>query len=64
MKSPHPMPFHQPRVVITSAGDDENLRRQIRNIKKDLERIKGVDRINELGLADPELHISHSFLND
>ena len=44
--------------LITSAGDDENLRRQVRNIKKDLERIKGVDRINELGLADPELHIT------
>jgi len=50
--------FPSATVVITSAGDDENLRRQIRNIKKDLERIKGVDRINELGLADPELHIT------
>jgi multidrug efflux pump subunit AcrB len=44
-------------VAITSAGDDENLRRQTRNIKKDLERVKGVDRINDLGLNDPELHI-------
>lgn len=44
-------------VAITSAGDDENLRRQTRNIKKDIERIKGVDRINDLGLNDPELHI-------
>ena len=50
--------FPSATVVITSAGDDENLRRQIRNIKKDLERVKGVDRINELGLADPELHIT------
>jgi multidrug efflux pump subunit AcrB len=44
-------------VAVTSAGDDENLRRQARNIKKDLERIKGVDRINDLALNDPELHI-------
>ncbi|MGB1800846.1 MAG: efflux RND transporter permease subunit, partial [Gammaproteobacteria bacterium] len=44
-------------IAITSAGDDENLRRQTRNIKKDLERVKGVDRINDLGLNDPELHI-------
>ncbi|MBL1142728.1 MAG: efflux RND transporter permease subunit [Proteobacteria bacterium] len=44
-------------VAITSAGNDENLRRQTRNIKKDLERVKGVDRINDLGLNDPELHI-------
>ena len=50
--------FPSATVVITSAGDDENLRRQVRNIKKDLERIKGVDRVNELGLADPELHIT------
>lgn len=50
--------FPSASVVITSAGDDENLRRQIRNIIKDIELIKGVDRINELGLADPELHIT------
>lgn len=50
--------FPSATVVVTSAGDDENLRRQIRNIKKDIELIDGVDRINELGLDDPELHIT------
>ena len=50
--------FPSATVVVTSAGDDENLRRQIRNIVKDVELIDGVDRINELGLADPELHIT------
>ena len=50
--------FPSATVVVTSAGDDENLRRQARNIKKDLELIKGVDRINDLGLDDPELHIT------
>lgn len=49
--------FPSASVAITSAGNDENLRRQTRNIKKDLERVKGVDRINDLGLDDPELHI-------
>ncbi len=49
--------FPSASVAITSAGDDENLRRQTRNIKKDLERVKGVDRINDLGLNDPELHV-------
>lgn len=44
-------------IIVTSAGDDENLRQQARNIKKDLELINGVDRITELGLADPELQI-------
>ena len=50
--------FPSATIVVTSAGDDENLRRQIRNIVKDVELIDGVDRINELGLADPELHIT------
>lgn len=46
-------------VVITSRGDDENLRREARNIQKDLERIEGVDFVNPLGLADPEIHIAY-----
>ncbi len=50
--------FPSAMIIVTSAGDDENLRRQARNVKKDLERIKGVDRVDDLGLADPELHIS------
>ncbi len=50
--------FPSASIAVTSAGDDENLRRQTRNIKKDLERINGIDRINDLGLNDPELHVS------
>lgn len=52
--------FPSASIVITSAGNDENLRQQARNIKKDLERIRGVDRVNDLGLTDPELHINFS----
>ncbi len=50
--------FPSAMVVVTSAGDDENLRRQARNVKKDLERIQGVERVSDLGLEDPELHVS------
>ncbi|NKB39298.1 MAG: AcrB/AcrD/AcrF family protein [Gammaproteobacteria bacterium] len=50
--------FPSAMIAVTSIGDDENLRRQARNIKKDIERIKGVDRVDDLGLADPELHVS------
>jgi len=50
--------FPSATVIVTSAGDDENLRRQSRNVMKDLERLKGVDIVNALGLADPELHIT------
>ena len=49
--------FPAATVVVTGAGADENLRKQTRNIKKDIELIQGVDRINDLGLDDPELHI-------
>lgn len=44
-------------VVVTSPGDDENLRRQANRVKKELERFRGVDGITVTGLADPELHI-------
>jgi multidrug efflux pump subunit AcrB len=50
--------FPSATVVVTSAGNDENLRRQVRNITKDLELINGVDRINDLGVDEPELHIT------
>jgi len=45
-------------VVVTAKGDDENLRRQAEKIKKDLERIKGVDRVESLGLSEPELQVN------
>ena len=49
--------FPSAMVVVTSAGDDENLRRQTRFVKKDLERIKGVDRVDDVGITDPELQV-------
>ncbi len=54
--------FPSAMVVVTSAGDDENLRRQARFVKKDLERIKGVDRVDDVGMTDPELQVA--FLPD
>jgi len=50
--------FPSAMVVVTSAGDDENLRRQTRFVKKDLERIQGVDRVADVGITDPELQIA------
>ena len=48
-----------PAATIAVYGEalDENLRIQAKNIRKDLERIKGVDRIDSIGLPDPELQI-------
>jgi multidrug efflux pump subunit AcrB len=50
--------FPTATVVVTGPGDDENLRRQTYNVKTDMERIKGIDRVTALGLADPELHVT------
>lgn len=44
-------------LVITSPGDDDNLRKHARNVEKDLERIVGVDNVIAIGRADPELHV-------
>ena len=50
--------FPAATVVVTGVGADENLRVQARNVRKDLERLKGVDKITPMGLDDPELHVS------
>lgn len=51
--------FPTANVVVRARGDDENLRRQVREIRSDIERIRGVDRITETyGVSDPELHVA------
>ena len=50
--------FPSAMVVVTGAGDDENLRRQTQLVKKDLERINGVDRVDDVGITDPELQVA------
>ncbi len=49
--------FPTASVVVSAAANDENLRRQAERIKKDIEQIKGVDRILDSGIPDPELQI-------
>ncbi|MBF0379407.1 MAG: efflux RND transporter permease subunit [Magnetococcales bacterium] len=49
--------FPTASVVVVGVADDENLRKQALLVQKDLERIKGVDSANALGLRDPELQI-------
>ncbi|WP_428608599.1 efflux RND transporter permease subunit [Sedimenticola sp.] len=50
--------FPSATLAVVGPADDENLRRQAENVKKDLERIKGVDRILDTALRDPELQIN------
>ncbi|RVU31644.1 efflux RND transporter permease subunit [Neptunomonas marina] len=50
--------FPSVMVAVTGPARDENLRRQAVNIENDLERIKGVDRVDAIALDDPEIHIN------
>jgi multidrug efflux pump subunit AcrB len=45
-------------IAVVGRARDENLRSQAYNIEKALERLDGVDRVDPVGLADPELRVS------
>jgi multidrug efflux pump subunit AcrB len=49
--------FPTAMVLLTGPANDERLRRTARQIKDDIERLPGVDRVLATGQADPELRI-------
>ena len=49
--------FPSATIAVVGAGMDENLRRQARNVRKAMERVQGVDRVDAIGLPDPELQV-------
>jgi multidrug efflux pump subunit AcrB len=49
--------FPTASLAIVGQAEDENLRVQARNIEKDIERLRGVDSVNAIGLPEPELHV-------
>ncbi len=49
--------FPSATVVVTGVANDANLRMQSERVKKDLERISGVDRILDTALQQPELQV-------
>lgn len=49
--------FPTATVVVYGAGQDDNLRRQARYAKRDIEEIDGVDAVSALGLPRPEVVI-------
>lgn len=49
--------FPSATLAVVGQGMDEILRRQAYRIRKDIERISGVDRVNAIGLPDPELQV-------
>lgn len=50
--------FPSVMVAVTSIADDANLRQQAIRVEQDLERIKGVDRVDPIALDDPELQVN------
>jgi len=50
--------FPTATLILTGEANDEMLRKTALNVRKDLERIKGVNSVIEAGFADPELTIN------
>lgn len=49
--------FPTASVVLLGQADDETLRRQAKLVKDELERLKGVDRVQAFGFNEPELQV-------
>jgi multidrug efflux pump subunit AcrB len=49
--------FPTATIAVVGEAYDETLRRSAYLIRKDLERIGGVDRVDAIGLSDPELQV-------
>ena len=49
--------FPSAMIAVIGTDDDENLRLNAKNIRKDLEQIKGVHRVDAVGLDEPEIQI-------
>ncbi|MBT9100300.1 efflux RND transporter permease subunit [Methylovulum psychrotolerans] len=45
------------KVLVYGPGEDDNFRRQARQVQRDLQRLPGVLRVDTKGLEDPELHV-------
>lgn len=52
--------FPTATLVVSGPSDDENLRKQTEIIRKDLERIRGVDSVLATALQSPELQVRFS----
>ncbi len=49
--------FPTASVLLVGQADDEDLRRQAKLIREEIERLKGVDRVQAFGFNEPELQI-------
>ncbi|MCB1843661.1 MAG: efflux RND transporter permease subunit, partial [Halioglobus sp.] len=49
--------FPTASVVLLGQADDERLRRQAKLVKEEIERLKGVNRVQAFGFNEPELQV-------
>ena len=49
--------FPAATIAVLGLDNDETLRQQAYKVEKDLKRLAGVDRIDTIGLSDPELQV-------
>ncbi|MBF0310936.1 MAG: efflux RND transporter permease subunit [Magnetococcales bacterium] len=49
--------FPAAMLAVVGQEDDENLRRRARQVRKEVERLSGVDKANPLGLNDAEIQV-------
>lgn len=49
--------FPTATVAVVGQADDEPLRRQAESVKKEMEQVKGIDRLITTALAEPELQV-------
>ena len=50
--------FPTATLILVGEANDELLRKTALNVRKDLQRIKGVNDVNEAGFVDPELKVA------
>lgn len=50
--------FPTATVVLTTDSFDDNFRRYAEVTRKEMERIPGIDKIDRLGVEEPELHVA------
>ncbi|WP_200881958.1 efflux RND transporter permease subunit [Nitrincola sp. A-D6] len=53
--------FPAATIVVQGMDDDETLRRMAYQLQRELEQLRGIDRIDTLGLNDPEIQIKLDF---
>ena len=53
--------FPAATIVVQGMDNDESLRRMSYQLQRDLEQLRGIDRIDTLGLNDPEVQVKLDF---